>query len=253
MRLANKVAIITGAASGFGRATACLFAKEGGKVVVADISDAGGAETVTTIKQGGGEAIFVHTDVSVASEVQHLIKACVDAFGRIDILFNNAGMARPRPTELENVKESEWDRIFAVNVKSIFLAAKYAVPEMRKVGGGVIINTASVGWHRVRPYIIDYVSSKGAVITLTKALAIELAPSKIRVNAINPAAGETPMLPSFYREGTLEEIKKSAGSLLPLGRLVKPEDVAYAALYLASDESSMVTGSSVDVDGGRGI
>ena len=247
MRLANKVAIITGAGSGIGRASAYLFAEEGSKLVVADINDAGGEETVATIKADGGEAIFVHTDVSIASEVEHLVKATKDRFGKIDILFNNAGILM-RPTAVETIDESLWDHTYAVNVKSIFLGAKYVVPEMKKAGGGVIINTASISGVRPRTYISAYVSSKGAVIALTKALAVELASDNIRVNCINPVRTETPMT-----EGTPEERKKAIISTIPLGHSAKPEDIAYAALYLASDESSMLTGTSINVDGGRSI
>jgi 3-oxoacyl-[acyl-carrier protein] reductase len=240
--LAQEGAIITAAASGIGSTSACLFAKEGAKVVVADIDDAGGKETVAAVEANGGEAIFVHTDVSVASEVEHLVKATIDRFGRIDILFNNAA-AGLSSTPVEAIDESSWDRSYAVNVKSIFLGAKYAVPEMRKTGGGVIINTGST--LGVRPGMKNssaYASSKGALNTLTKALAVELAPDNIRVNCINPTAIESPIFS--------EEQRKAVESHTPLGRMAKAQDIAYAALYLASDESSMITGISLNVDGG---
>ena len=253
MRLANEVAIITGAASGIGRASAMLFAKEGAKVVAADINDIGGEETVSMIKANGGEAIFVHTDVSKAADVERLVKTTVDTFAKLDILFNNAGRPQ-RPISTRVMTEEEWDRIYAVNVKSIFFGAKYAVPEMRKGGGGVIINTASIAAVRPRLLLAAYTSSKGAAIVLTKALALELARYNIRVNAINPVAVETAMLPLFGSEGmSTEEVKKNVIPTIPLGRVIQPEDVAYAALYLASDESSMVTGTTLDVDGGRGV
>lgn len=248
MRLINKVAIITGAGSGIGRASAYLFAKEGAKVVVVDIVDVSGEETVATIKASGGEAIFLHTDVSVASEVKHLIKVTVDTFGKIDILFNNAGIDQ-KATEIENIDESLWDQIYAVNVKGIFLCAKYAVPEMKKARSGVIINIASMSGIRPRMNICAYASSKGAVITLTKALAIELASSNIRVNCINPVGTDTPLLRQALDEESMEAMIRS----IPLGHLAKPEDIAYAAIYLASDESSMLTGTCINVDGGRGI
>ena len=247
MRLAHKVAIITGAGSGIGRASAYLFAKEGAKLAVADIDDAGGEETVATIKADGGEAIFVHTDVSIASEVEHLIEVTKNQFGKIDILFNNAGIFMKR-APVESIEESLWDRIHAVNVKSIFLATKYVVPEMKKAGGGVIINTASMLAVRPLKDFCAYASSKGAAITLTRALALELAPDNIRVNCINPALTETPIIQTHS-----EEQKKAIASAIPLGRINKPEDIAYAALYLASGESSMLTGTSINVDGGRGI
>jgi len=253
MRLANKVAIITGAGSGIGRASAILFAKEGAKVVVADINDAGGEETVRVIKSGDGEAIFIHTDVSKASDAENLIKVTKEKFGKIDILFNNAGIAqRSMPTA--NLDESLWDRVYAVNVKSIFLTAKYAAPIMQEARGGVIINLASISGVRPRQGNLAYASSKAAVISLTKILALEFAPDNIRVNVINPVAADTPMLEQFFPEGAdPDELKRLTIGTIPLGRLAKPEDIAYAALYLASDESTFITGSSIDVDGGRGI
>lgn len=242
MRLAKKVAIITGAGSGIGRASALLFAKEGAKVVVACRNDALGQETVAAIKADGGEAIFVHTDVTVASEVEHLVNATKNAFGKVDILFNNAGI-RMESTPVENIDESSWDRVYSVNVKGVFLGAKYVVPEMKKAGAGVIINTASMGGVRPVKGSSAYGSSKGAVIALTKSLALELAPH-IRVNCINPGKTDTPMVAGVGDSQTTL-------SKIPLKRIAKPEDTAYAALYLASDESSMLTGIAINVDGGR--
>lgn len=253
MRLANKVAIVTGAGSGIGRATSILFAREGAKVIVADIKDNEGQETVRTIKADRGDAIFVHTDVSKAADVERLIKTAVQTFGKLDILYNNAGIPQ-KAIPVETMDEALWDRIYAVNVKGVFLGAKYAVPEMKKNRGGVIINTASIGGVRVRPAFAAYNSSKGAVIVLTRALALELAQYNIRVNCINPVSADTPMLPQFMAaspdvQSGINQLK----STIPLGRLATPEDIAYAALYLASDEASLVTGASLDVDGGRGI
>lgn len=253
MRLANKVAIVTGAGSGMGRAMSRLFAREGAKVAVADITDSAGEETVRLIKADGGAAIFVHTDVSKPAEVENLIKTTVKTFGKLDILCNNAGVPQ-RPVPIEATEEAEWDHVYAVNVKGIFLGAKYAIPEMKKGGGGSIINTASIGGVRIRPGHAAYAASKGAVIPLTKALAIELAPHKIRVNCINPVATESPMKDQLAPEGIdLKEFERRLISTIPSGRLAKPEDIAYAALYLASDESAMVTGIALGVDGGRGI
>ncbi len=253
MRLANKAAIITGAGSGLGRASAILFAKEGAKVVVADINDAGGEEAVAAIRSSGGEAIFVHTDVSKASDAKNLIKTTKDKFGKIDIILNSAGVPQ-RPTPVENLDESLWDRIYAVNVKSMFLMTKYAFPVMKEAGSGVVINLASISGLRPRPGSSAYASSKAAVINLTRILALEGAPSKIRVNAINPVAADTPMLPGLLTEGVdMNEAKKALIDTVPLGRLATPQDVAYAALYLASDESSMLTGTCINVDGGRGV
>ncbi len=247
MRLANKVAIITGGGSGIGKASAYLFAKEGAKVVVTQRTHTTGEETAAAINSSGGEAIFVRTDVSIASEVEHLVKVTMDTFGKIDILFNNAGI-RNVSTPVESTEESWWDRIYAVNVKGIFFGAKYVVPEMKKAGGGVIINTASIAGIRPVKGLSAYASSKGAVITLTKALALELAPYNIRVNCINPGITDTPM----NVVATEEQLKRTI-SMTPLGRQASPEDITYAALYLASDESSMLTGASINVDGGRGI
>lgn len=248
MRLANKTALITGAASGFGRATSILFAREGASVVVVDLDSKGGRETVEAITKSGGKAIYVEADVSKAADVEKMIKTCVDTFGKIDILFNNAGVPL-MPTPTDELDEGLWDRIMDVNVKGIFLGAKYAIPFMKKQGGGVIINTASISGLRPRPGSSAYATSKGAAITLTKALAIELAPLGIRVNSINPVAAETPMLAKLTPPGGEKMLAQS----VPMGRLATADDVAYAALYLASDEASMVTGIGLGVDGGRGI
>ncbi len=252
MRLNEKVAIVTGAGSGIGRASAKLFAKEGAKIIVADVNNKGGEETVAAIKAGGDEAIFVRADVTVASEVEHLVKAGKDKFGKINILLNCAGIwGTPGENPIESIEPSLWDRVYAVNVRSIFFTAKYTVPEIRKAGGGAIISIASMaGLRPVGPRNALYASSKGAIITLTKALALEFAPDKIRVNCINPFITETPLLKDLQL--TEETLKVVAGNA-PLGRVVKPEDVAQAALYLASEESSMLTGTYINVDGGTGI
>ena len=253
MRLHDKIAVITGAGSGIGRAMAILFAKEGAKVVVVDIDAATGKETVDKIRASNGEAVFMQADVSVANEMQGVIRGAVQIFGRIDIFCSNAGIVQ-RGKSVDKIEESEWDRIFSVNVKGVYLAAKYVVPEMTKTGGGVLVNTASIAGVRARPFQAAYCSSKAACIMLTKALALELARYHIRVNCINPVATDTPMFPKLVPEGVdLNEAIQSTIKTIPLRRLAQPEDVAYAALYLASDEASMLTGSSVDVDGGRGI
>lgn len=253
MRLADKVCIITGAGSGIGRASAILFAREGSKIVVSDINDDGGEETVAAVKTAGGEAIFVHADVSSGIEVGNMIRKAKERFGRIDIILNNAGMMQ-NPASVEDLDEVAWDRIFAVNVKSIFLMAKFAVPVMKETGKGVIINVASISGVRPRLNRSAYASSKAGAIHLTKALALELARFNIRVNAINPVSVDTPMLAKLYPQSPEgAEGRKKLLSTIPLGRIAKPEDIAYAALYLASDESAMLTGACIDVDGGRGI
>jgi 3-oxoacyl-[acyl-carrier protein] reductase len=252
MKLSNKVALITGSGSGIGRASALLFSHEGARVCVADIDKKGGEETVDLIKQKGGSAVFVRADITKASDAERMVKMALDQYGKLDILFNNAGIGMPF-ISVEQIEESLWHRLMDINVKGIFLGCKYAVPAMKRQGGGVIINTASISGVRPRPGLSAYSASKGAAILLTKALAIELAPFKIRVNCVNPVVVETPFLEKNIDRNQLEEAKKTMLSTIPLGRLCQPEDIAQAALYLASDESSMVTGLALDVDGGRGI
>lgn len=252
MKLEGKVALITGASSGMGRAMALLFAKEGAKVSVVDINVAGGQEVVELIKRNDGIAQFISADVTKASDVEQMIKATVNAYTRLDILVNNAGVPMSF-TPIEEVDEKLWDKIIAVNMKGIFLGCKYAVPIMKKQGGGVIINTTSIAGVRARPGLNAYSASKGGANLLTKAVAIEVAPSNIRVNAICPVATDTPMLPGFIGDRDLEEGRKAFIATIPMGRLATAEDIAYAALYLASDEASMVTGINLEVDGGRGI
>ena len=252
MKLSNKVALITGSGSGIGRASAILFSQEGAKIAAADIDKEGGHQTVDSIKQKGADAIFIQTDVTKASDVERMVKITLDRYGKLDILFNNAGIGMPF-MPIEQIEEDFWHRIMDINVKGIFLGCKYAIPAMKRQGGGVIINTASISGVRPRPGNTAYSTSKGAAIVLTKALALELAPFKIRVNCINPVVVDTPFLEKNISQSQLEEAKKTMLSTIPLGRLCQPEDIAHAALYLASDESSMVTGASLNVDGGRGI
>jgi 3-oxoacyl-[acyl-carrier protein] reductase len=253
MRLENKVAVITGAGSGIGQATSELFAREGAKVIVADINDKGGSETVKKIHKAGGDAFYVHTDVSKAADVENLIDASVKKYNKIDILFNNAG----HPGEnipVEDIDESLFDLVYGVNVKGIFFGAKYAVPVMKRQGHGVILNTASVAGDRPRPGILVYSSSKGAAIVMTKALAIELAPFNIRVNCINPVATDTPMNDKFrHKSMSKADFRKSIVATVPMGRYAEAVDIANAALYLCSDEASIVTGAVLHVDGGRNI
>jgi len=250
MRLSGKVAVITGAASGFGRGIAELFAEEGAKIVVADIN--GAAATAFAEKLGRGSAIATATDVTKRSDVDAMIAAAVDQFGGVDILVNNAGVTHKNQS-LMHVTEDEFDRIYAVNVKSIYLTTLAVVPVMEKRGGGSIINTASTAGLRPRPGLTWYNGSKGAAITLTKSMAAELAPKNIRVNAINPVIGETGMLEQFMGlPDTPENRAKFIGGI-PLGRMSTPRDIANAALFLADPASAFVTGVAIEVDGGRCI
>ncbi len=252
MRFKDRVALITGAASGIGRATALAFAMEGARVVVADIDEARGLETVRAVKDQAGEAVFVRADVSREDDAEGMVRAALNTYGQLDILFNNAGIPMS-PTPAEAISAELFDRIFAVNVRGVFFGCKYAIPVMRAQGRGVIINTASTAGLRPRPGMLAYAASKGAVITLTKALALELAPYGIRVNAVAPVATDTPMLPVFFGTDNPEEARRRFLESIPLGRLNTPDDVARAVLFLASDEASMITGVCLEVDGGRCI
>lgn len=253
MRLVDKVAIVTGGGSGFGEAIAKRFAEEGAKLVVNDINEAGGARVAKEINaaNGQGSAIYVRADVAQDRDMGALIAQSLDRYARIDIMVNNAGITHVNRPMLE-VPEELFDRIFAVNVKSIYLAAMHVVPVLRKQGGGVIINTASTAGIRPRPGLVWYNGSKGAVITLTKGMAAELGPERIRVNALCPVAGETPLLASFLGGDTPANREKFRATV-PLGRLSTPTDVANAALYLASDEAEFITGVAFEIDGGRCI
>ena len=257
MRLEKKVALVTGAGSGMGQASAVLFAKEGAAVAVVDINQETGQETVDMINREGGESIFLKADVGNTGDAEAMISKTIERFGKLDILMNNAGIAQSM-TPIEEVEEAVWDKIFDVNVKAIYLACRYAVPIMKKQGGGVIINTASVIGVRPRPKLCAYLASKGAAITLTKGLAIELASFNIRVNCLNPVATDTPMFPFFIdasgaRDANFEEAKKKFIETVPMGRMATSEDIAKAALFLASDDSAFITGVGIEVDGGRAI
>ena len=249
MRLKDKVAIVTGGGSGFGEGIARRFAAEGAAVIVNDINEAGGKRVAGSIAQEGGKATFVRADVSKSSDVKTMVKSALDAYGRLDVMVNNAGFTHKNQPML-NVPEEVYDRVFSVNVKSIYLSTLEVVPIFRRQGGGAIINTASTAGLRPRPGLAWYNASKGAVIALTKSMAVELAPDKIRVNALCPVAGETAMLADFMGADTPENRAKFVGSI-PLGRLSRPEDIANAALYLASDEANFITGVALEVDGGR--
>lgn len=252
MRLKDKVAVITGAGSGFGEGMARLFAEEGAKVVIADIDETGGKRVAQVIQQQGGQAMFQKADVSKDAEVKALVDAAVKQFGRVDIMVNNAGYTH-RNQPMLNVSEAEFDKVFAVNVKAIFLAARHVVPEMRKQGGGVILNTVSTAALRPRPGLTWYNSSKGAAQTMTKSMAAELAPDKIRVVAVNPVIGDTGMTEQFMGVANTPENRQKFLATIPLGRMSTPKDVARAALFLCSDDAEFLTGVCMEVDGGRCI
>ncbi|MXQ12601.1 SDR family oxidoreductase [Microvirga makkahensis] len=247
-RLDGKVALITGAGSGFGLGIAETFAREGAKVAVVDINESAAR---TAAEKIGTAAIGLSADVSKAADVNNVVAATLSAFGKLDIVVNNAGISHRNRPMLE-VEEDEFDRVFAVNVKSIYLFAKAAVPLMHSQGGGAIINVGSTAGLRPRPGLTWYNSTKGAVHTMTKSMAVELAPQKIRVCAVAPVAGETPLLATFMGEDTPQKREQFINSI-PLGRFSTPQDIANAALYLASDEASMITGVVLEVDGGRCI
>ena len=250
MRLDGKTAIVTGAASGFGRGIAARFAEEGACVVLADIdAEAGRA---AALELGADRALFCRADVSRDADMRDLVGAATDRFDRVDIFVNNAGITHRRQPMLE-VDEATFERIFAVNVKSVYLSALHAVPAMRAQGGGVMINIASTAGVRPRPGLTWYNGSKGAVITLTKSMAAELAPDGIRVCGINPVVGETGLTEMFMGEADTPANRKKFEATIPLGRFSTPRDVANAALYLASDEASLLTGLCMEVDGGRCI
>lgn len=252
MRLEGKTAVITGAASGFGEGIAKRFAEEGARVLVADI-DAAGAERVageiSAARQGAAAATRV--DVASGADMKAMMEAAIAAFGDVDILVNNAGIGHRNQPLLE-VGEAEFDRVYAVNVKSIYHAAQAAVPHWRTRGkGGVILNIASTAGVRPRPGLTWYNGSKGAAITLTKSMAVELAPDGIRVCAINPVIGETAQLEVFMGKEDTPENRAAFIAGIPLGRMSRPLDIANAALFLCSDEAEFLTGVALEVDGGR--
>ncbi|MCL4105199.1 UNVERIFIED_CONTAM: hypothetical protein GTU68_018906 [Idotea baltica] len=248
MRLEDKTAIVTGGASGFGAGIVRKFLAEGARVMIADLNADGAHELAAEL---GTQACAQTVDVADKASVQSMADAALTRFGHLDILINNAGVTH-MPSALEDVSDDDFDRVFAVNMKSVYLTARALVPHMKDRGAGAILNVASTAGVSPRPRLNWYNASKGWMITATRTMAVELASNGIRVNALNPVAGETPLLKSFMGDDT-PEIRAKFLSTIPLGRFSTPEDMGNAACYLCSDEASMVTGVCMEVDGGRCI
>lgn len=248
MRLKEKVALITGAGSGIGRESALLFAQEGAAIVVVDVNDQGGTETVSMVEKAGGRATYVHADIAQASACAKMVQVAEETYGKLNILFNNAGIMRHDDDDAVNTEEDVWDLTMAVNLKGVYLGCKYGIPALRRAGGGSIINTASfVALVGAATPQLAYTASKGGVLALTRELAIVHARENIRVNALCPGPLHTELLMSYLNT---EEKRQRRLVHLPLGRFGEAKEMAYAALYLASDESSYVTGTDFAVDGG---
>ena len=246
MRLENKVALISGGARGMGAAEARMFAREGAKVVIGDVLEAEGRQVEAEINEVGGECVFVHLDVTQEAEWQLAVETAVARFGKLDILVNNAGIALRGV--LEDTSSEDWDRVMAVNAKGVFLGTKAAIPEMRKAGGGSIVNISSMSGMVGQSYIQPvYNASKGAVRIFTKSAAIQYAKEGIRVNSVHPGPIDTPMAGERLNNA---ELQRQADERSPMGRTAHPDEVAYGVLFLASDEASFMTGSELVIDGG---
>ena len=249
MRLAGKTAIITGGASGFGKGMAEVFDAQGANIIIGDLNEAGAAQVAGSL---GENAIGLKCDVTNLPDLQNLVARSVSQFGRVDIVINNAGWSHKNQPMLE-VSEEEFDRVFEINVKSIYLMSKAIIPHMRENKGGVIINIGSTAGERPRPGLSWYNATKGAVKLLSKSMAVELAPDNIRVNCIAPVIGETALLETFMGEKDTPQARAKFLGGIPLGRFSTPRDIANAALYFASDEADFITGVVMEVDGGRCI
>jgi NAD(P)-dependent dehydrogenase (short-subunit alcohol dehydrogenase family) len=244
MRLKDKVAIITGSASGIGRGVAVHFGREGASIIVTDIAVEKGKETAELVKDAGGQALFVECDVSKSSEVNKMVKSAEEAFGKVDVLYNNAALQLlGKDSPVDELLEEDWDRVIAVDLKGVYLCMKYAIPLMVKVGGGSIINISSIAALVGRKQSA-YTAAKGGIISLSRLVAKHYAPQKVRCNVICPGPIDTQIIPMT------EEKKKAFAQELPIGRFGEIEDISYCAVYLASDESSYVTGASFVIDGG---
>jgi len=253
VKLKDRVAIVTGAGSGIGAASALAMAAEGARVVVADVNETAAKAIVEKIERQGGQGLALHVDVARAADNKALVERAVATFGRLDVFYANAGVPQWK-SDIEEVEEQVFDRIFDVNVKGVWLGARYALPVMKRQRRGVFLITSSTSAIRPRPGGQTYAASKGAVVTLAKALALEAAPHGVRVVAIAPVATHTPMLPTFMNKHAVDaEGLARYEATVPLGRLNQPEDIARTAVFLASDDAAMITGSCVEVDGGRCI
>lgn len=248
MRLKGRVALITGGASGMGQVASQLFASEGAKVVVTDVSDDAGRATAAEIDGAGGDALYVHADVSREADAKAMVDAAVERFGRLDILYNNAGVMLNDDGSVDSMDESVWDRTLAINVKGVAFGCKYGVPAMIAGGGGSIINVASfVAWLGAATSQTAYTASKGAVLAMTREIAVEFARKGVRCNALCPGPIETPLLTQLLSD---DAKRRRRFVHIPMGRLGRAEELAKAALFLASDDSSFMTGASLIVDGG---